>query len=75
MISPVSDKLSKAKKRLLIVEDDKSIRETLREALVAEGYEVEVSKTGDEAQTRIFSQFDTDKKIDLIVLDLSLIHI
>ena len=32
MISPVSDKLSKAK-RLLIVEDDKSIRETLHEAL------------------------------------------
>ena len=65
MISPVSDKLSKAK-RLLIVEDDKSIRETLHEALVAEGYEVEVSKTGDEAQTRIFSQFDTSKKINLI---------
>ena len=71
VISPVSDKLSKAK-RLLIVEDDKSIRETVREALVAEGYEVEVSKTGDEAQTRIFSQFDTCKKIDLIVLDLML---
>ena len=72
MISPVSDKLSKAKKRLLIVEDDKSIRETVREALVAEGYQVEVSKTGDEAQTRIFSQFDRSKKIDLIVLDLML---
>ena len=55
-----------------IVEDDKSIRETLREALVAEGYAVEVCKTGDEAQTRIFSQFDTSKKLDLVVLDLML---
>ena len=52
------DHLSKnpSKSRILIVEDDKSIRETLREALVAEGYAVEVCKTGDEAQTRIFSQ-------------------
>ena len=71
MTSPVSDKISKAK-RLLIVEDDKSIRETLREALVAEGYQVEVCKTGDEAEARVFSQFDTRKKIDLIVLDLML---
>ena len=71
MTSPVSDKISKAK-RLLIVEDDKSIRETLHEALVAEGYQVEACKTGDEAETRVFSQFDTRKKIDLIVLDLML---
>ena len=58
------DHLSKnpSKSRILIVEDDKSIRETLREALVAEGYAVEVCKTADEAQTRIFSQFDTSKK-------------
>ena len=68
------DHLSKnpSKSRILIVEDDKSIRETLREALVAEGYAVEVCKTGDEAQTRIFSQFDTSKKLDLVVLDLML---
>ena len=68
------DHLSKnpSKSRILIVEDDKSIRETLREALVAEGYVVEVCKTGDEAQTRIFSQFDTSKKLDLVVLDLML---
>ena len=71
MTSPVSDKISKAK-RLLIVEDDKSIRETLHEALVAEGYQVEVSKNGDEAEARVFSQFDTRKKFDLIVLDLML---
>ena len=71
MTSPVSDKITKAK-RLLIVEDDKSIRETLNEALVAEGYQVEACKTGDEAEARIFSQFDTRKKIDLIVLDLML---
>ena len=52
------DHLSKnpSKSRILIVEDDKSIRETLREALVAEGFAVEVCKTGGEAQTRIFSQ-------------------
>ena len=61
-----------SKSRILIVEDDKSIRETLREALVAEGYAVEVCKTGDEAQTGIFSQFDTSKKLDLVVLDLML---
>ena len=71
------DHLSKnpSKSRILIVEDDKSIRETLREALVAEGFAVEVCKTGDEAQTRIFSQFDTSKKLDLVVLDLMLTNL
>ena len=61
----VVDHLSKnpSKSRILIVEDDKSIRETLREALVAEGFAVEVCKTGDEAQTRIFSQFDKTKSL------------
>jgi len=70
----VVDHLSKNpfKSRILIVKDNKSIRETLREALIAEGYAVEVCKTGDEAQTRVFSKFDTSKKIDLVVLDLML---
>ncbi len=41
------------KSRILIIEVNKSIRETLREVLVSEGYEVEASKAGDEAQIRI----------------------
>ena len=53
--------------RILIVEDDPSIRLGLKRSLEFEGFAVELAKDGEEAIQRAF-----DKKPDLIVLDIML---
>jgi two-component system alkaline phosphatase synthesis response regulator PhoP len=53
--------------RILIVEDDPSIRLGLKRSLEFDGFTVDVAKDGEEAIQRAF-----DKKPDLIVLDLML---
>ena len=53
--------------RILIVEDDPSIRLGLKRSLEFEGFIAELAKDGEEAIQRAF-----DKKPDLIVLDLML---
>ena len=56
--------------RLLVVEDDDSIRETVGEALKAEGYEVMTSSNGKEALSLLTDE--SRKPVDLLVLDLML---
>jgi two-component system alkaline phosphatase synthesis response regulator PhoP len=53
--------------RILIVEDDPSIRLGLQRSLGFEGYDVDVARDGDEAISRAF-----EKKPDLVLLDLML---
>jgi two-component system alkaline phosphatase synthesis response regulator PhoP len=53
--------------RILIVEDDPSIRLGLQRSLGFDGYTVDVAKDGEEAIQRAF-----DKKPDLVLLDLML---
>jgi two-component system alkaline phosphatase synthesis response regulator PhoP len=53
--------------RILVVEDDPSIRLGLQRSLGFEGYTVDVAKDGEEAIQRAF-----DKKPDLVLLDLML---
>jgi DNA-binding response OmpR family regulator len=53
--------------RILIVEDDPSIRLGLKRSLEFEGFSVELARDGEEAIQRAF-----DKKPDLIVLDIML---
>jgi two-component system alkaline phosphatase synthesis response regulator PhoP len=53
--------------RILIVEDDPSIRLGLKRSLEFEGFTIELAKDGEEAIQRAF-----DKKPNLIVLDLML---
>ncbi len=55
------------KRKLLVVDDDRQIREALRKLLRAEGYEVALAATGQEAITR----FNTER-FDLMLLDLNL---
>ena len=52
--------------RILIVEDDDDIRETLREVLVAEGYNVEVAKDGVEA----YNKLQASEHASLVLLDM-----
>ncbi|MDJ0973350.1 MAG: response regulator transcription factor [Planctomycetota bacterium] len=53
--------------RILVVEDDPSIRLGLKRSLEFEGFAVELARDGEEAIQRAF-----DKKPDLIVLDIML---
>src|SRR5204862_3552591 len=53
--------------RILIVEDDPSIRLGLQRSLSFEGYAVDVARDGEEAIQRAF-----DKRPDLVLLDLML---
>ena len=57
-------------RRLLVVEDDDSIRETVGEALRAEGFEVQTCADGSSAFNLITAE--TSDPVDLIVLDLML---
>ena len=59
-----------ATSRLLVVEDDDSIRETVGEALRAEGYEVTTCSDGSEALS-LFTE-EPSQQVDLLVLDLML---
>src|SRR3954470_21080940 len=53
--------------RLLIVDDDRALREALRRALLLAGYDVDVAATGQEGLTRIAAAAP-----DAVVLDLGL---
>lgn len=55
-------------KKILIIEDDKSIAELQRDYLEIEGYLVEIALTGEEG----LDQALNDEHIDLILLDLML---
>ena len=59
-----------ATSRLLVVEDDDSIRETVGEALRAEGYDVLTCGDGAEALS-LFTD-EPAQQVDLLVLDLML---
>ena len=56
---------------VLVVEDDRAIRETLSELLVDEGYDVDCAADGDEALAMLHS---ARRKPAVIVLDLWMPH-
>jgi len=53
--------------KILIVDDEATIRESLRESLVAEGYDAEIAETGEEALAKTHGNV-----YDLVVTDLRL---
>ncbi len=57
------------KRRILVVEDDPDIRDTVEEILVAEGYSVEVASNGQEALDRLRGA-QPEELPDLVLLDL-----
>ncbi len=56
--------------RVLVVEDDRSVREAVERALVFEGYEVLTARDGAEALSMVMNE-----KPDVIVLDVMMPHI
>jgi len=51
--------------RVLVIDDDRAIREAVADALDREGYEIQLSSTGDEALKMI-----SDSTPNVIILDL-----
>ena len=54
--------------KILITDDDASVRHALANVLISEGYEVAVAASGDEAVARLMH----DGPFDMLLLDLSM---
>ena len=59
--------MTKHKPRILIVEDDENIRETIKNILEQSGYDIDVAKTGQEAERKTQTKF-----YNLALLDIKL---
>lgn len=58
--------------KVLLVEDDRELRQTLRDALMVEGYEVIASASVADATAVLKHTMPTENALDLLVLDLGL---
>jgi two-component system KDP operon response regulator KdpE len=58
--------------KVLLVEDDRELRQTLRDALGVEGYEVVASGSAADASAVLRHSMASDSPVDLLVLDLGL---
>jgi two-component system response regulator MprA len=58
--------------RILVVDDERALRDSLRRALALEGYEVELAADGEEALYRLTSR---EVEPDAIVLDVLMPHV
>jgi len=59
--------VTEKKLRILIVEDDKNIRETMKNILEQRGYETDAAETGAEAEQKLKNKF-----FNLVLLDIKL---
>jgi two-component system KDP operon response regulator KdpE len=58
--------------KVLLVEDDRELRKTLRDALNVEGYEVVASGSVADANAVLKNAMTSDSPLDLLILDLGL---
>lgn len=58
--------------KVLLVEDDRELRQTLRDALIVEGYEVVASGSVADASAVLKHAMSSENPLDLLVLDLGL---
>ncbi len=57
--------------RILVMDDEEGVRETLAELLRLHGFEVETAKEGREALKRFRKALETGRSFDLVILDLT----
>jgi len=62
--------VTKHKPRILIVEDDKNIRETIKNILEQSGYETEAVETGAEAEQKTKTKFYNLALFDIKLPDM-----
>ena len=69
---PISPDNGQMPSSLLVVEDDDTIRETIRDALILEGFEVTACGNGRDAIQSLQRAIGTEQAFSLVVLDLML---
>ena len=62
--------MTESKPRILIVEDDKNIQETLKNILQQSGYETDTAETGREAEQKTKEKFYNLALLDIILPDM-----
>ncbi len=67
-----SSKKKRVLKRALIMEDEESVRNTLKEMLRISGYEVDASLDGDEAIRKYVSAKEEGRPYDVVIMDLTI---
>ncbi len=65
------ERLLFGKGKILLMDDQPSVREMIRDMLIYIGYDVEVSREGDEAIERYKKAWKTGKAFDAVILDLT----
>jgi two-component system, OmpR family, response regulator MprA len=56
--------------KILVVDDERAVRESLRRALELEGYDVDLAEHGEEALERLGGAADADAETDAVILDV-----
>ncbi len=68
----VDDTFVPGKGRILLMDDEDSVRESIGELLKMRGYDVENAKDGVEAISLYKEMMDTSKRFDAVILDLTI---
>jgi PAS domain S-box-containing protein len=63
---------SMKKAKILIMDDEEVILNIAKEILIMKGFEVDVSKDGDEAFLKYRQEFEGNKPFDLVIMDLTI---
>ncbi|MDY0362416.1 MAG: cache domain-containing protein [Desulforegulaceae bacterium] len=63
---------SMKKAKILIMDDEEVILNIAKEILIMKGFEVDVSKNGDEALLKYRQEFEENKPFDLVIMDLTI---
>ncbi len=58
--------------KILVMDDEKIIREFLEEALATQGYEVEFAETGEETIKKYIDEMKKGTPFDLVIIDLTI---
>lgn len=66
-----ADRVCLGKQRILLMDDDDSVREIAAQMLEFLGYEVDVARDGNQAVTRFKTARDQDESFDAVILDMS----
>ena len=63
--------MGESQSKILVMDDEKHVRDILKKVLIKFGHHVELTKNGEEAVTRYKELLENNSPADLVILDLS----